>query len=503
MLRTLIASFRVQPKSLFKLCTVEVWERFGFVTTVALTALFFASPVSEGGLGWSNSDTLVWLGYYTALLFMLPVCGGVFADRLLGHHNAIRIGGVLMAAGYFGLGCTPYILNLTGLDASVLKRIFEEAGLAIAHPSPNPAVWDKAIQAVSAEFPVKGPSHDEKVRLIYIAQTVFMGLSFMLVAIGNALFKPSISAAVGALYSPGDTRRDAGFTLFWTFINLGSFLAYTVGGGIAEHFGWNLGYFVAFAGMIAGLTYFSIIKSELADSQSGRHKKTPSDPSAKLTKQEWLRLAAALILTAFAVVFMATHAQLLGLISLFVQQEIDRTIAGFDVPTLWVTSANPIVILLFAPLVAILWDRLAQTGRNPSFVSKFVIALVILAAGEFVLVLAVQHIGAGSTAFWFVIVAIIAISLAEIPLQPIGLSMMSVLSPKRFVALMIGIWLLSMAIASVIAGNVGALASAHGLKAIFLWSGISCTIAAVILFSLRELLLHWMDMKESEAIDDR
>jgi len=501
-LSALISSFRVQPKALFKLCTVEVWERFGFVTTVALTALFFASPVTEGGLGWNNADTLLWLGYYAALLFMLPVIGGTVSDRLTGHHNAIQIGGMMMAAGYFGLGCTPYVINLSGLDSSVLKQIFEGSGLAVAHPTPDPAAWDQAMDAVRTEFETNADGQIQRVKLIYFVQTALLGLSFLLVALGNALFKPSVSASVGALYEPGDSRRDGGFTLFWTFINLGSFLAYIVGGGIAERYGWNLGYFVACAGMTAALVYFWIIKSALPISRSGRHNKNAFDAPSKLTRREQLRLVSALILTAFAVVFMATHAQLLGLISLFVQQDVDKTIGGFDVPTLWVTSVNPVVILLFAPIAAIWWDRLGQTGRNPSFVSKFVLALVILAAGEFVLVLAAQQAGAGLTAFFLVVIAIVALSLAEIPLQPIGLSMMSVLSPPRFVAMMIGIWLLSMAIANIIAGNVGALASVYGLQPVFFWSGVACAVTAVVLFSLRGRLLGWMALEEQSETAD-
>lgn len=498
MLGHLISSFRTQPRALFRLCTVEVWERFGFVTTVALTALYFASPIASGGLGWTNADALLWLGYYAAFLFTLPILGGWVADHWIGHRSAIQIGGVMMAVGYFGLGCVPYLLYLTGLEPAGLKAVFSDAGLAMAHPVPGDEAWARMYAGVADTFDEGESSPMAAIRAAYLAQTVLLAFSFLLIAAGNALFKPSVSATVGALYEPGDARRDGGFTLFWTFINAGSFLAYIVGGAVGERLGWNIGYFVAFAGMCAGLIYFWRIRHTLPVSVPGRQAHLTPDPPRKLTRQETLRIVAALILTAFAIVFNASHAQILGLINLFVQQDVDKTIGGFDVPTLWVTAINPIVILCLAPIVAVIWDRLGKVGRNPSFVMKFVIALTALAIGEFILFIAAgQAEGPEQAAIMLVIFAIMAMSFAEIPLQPIGLSMMSALSPRRFVGLLIGVWLFGMAIASGIAGNVGALASVYGLQAIFFWSGASCLLAAALLFALRRPLLGWMSLDDA------
>lgn len=198
-------------------------------------------------------------------------------------------------------------------------------------------------------------------------------------------------------------------------------------------------------------------------------------------------------MTAFAVVFNANHLQLLGLVGLFMLQDVDRSVSGFEVPTLWITALNPVVILLLAPFAAMLWEGLARRGRNPSAPAKFAMALFLLAAGELVLVLAaMQADGSTKAALVVVVVAVIVMSVAEIPLQPIGLSMVTSVTPPRLVGLMIGVWLLNYGIGGGIGNALGSLASTIGIKTVFAIGAASCLLAGALVLALRRTLGAWL-----------
>lgn len=489
-----------QPAALLKLCFVEMWERLGFVTLMALAALYFASPVATGGLGWSNADALLYVGYFAALLMTLPMLGGWVADNILGIKRAILVGGAMMAAGYLALGILPSVFLTTGLDGPTRAAIFEEAGLAFVRPEPQLAAWEHVSSAVAARVgDERADSIVTSLRLAYTVQSFVFVIAFILVACGNALFKPSVSAAVGALYSPGDLRRDGGFTLFWTFINAGSLLAYVVGGWVGETFGWNFGFLVAFLGMAAGLTYYLYVQRQLPEPPR-TNRSFARVSRRELTLQERGRMRAIVIMISFAVVFHVCHGQIYGLIGLFVLQDVDRNIAGLEIPALWVTSLNPLVILALAPPTALLWDYLGRRGSNPSFASKFVMALVLLAIGQLVMLLAALDAqGPQRAALGWVVLAVIAMSVAEFPLQPIGLAMVTRLSPVNLVGLMIGAWLFGMAIAGAIGGNVGALASTYGLPPVFAGMAAACVAAAGGLMVLRRFLDRWMALSDTSA----
>jgi POT family proton-dependent oligopeptide transporter len=498
LIRTAIQNWRMQPRELFGLCMVEIWERFGFVTTMGLMVLFLASPVAEHGLGWANADALQLLAWFAAALFTSPMLGGWLADNVLGQRRAIFLGGVLMAAGYLGLGFSPYLLSLAEGDAGVLREIVAASGLALAQVPPDPVAWNiVASRLAAADAPVAGGI--EAFAVLYNAQAALIVGSLALVVSGNALFKPSVSTLVGQLYPAGDPRRDGGFTLFWTCINAGAFLAYIVGGAVSEGLGWNYGFLAASVGMLGGLAVFASIQRRLPRWVKPA-KPAAGAPVEKLTPEDGKRIGAILVMTAFAVIFNANHGQILGLVGLFLLQDVDRTIGAAEVPTLWVTALNPLLILLTAPLASVVWDALGRRGRNPSFPMKFAIALLVLALGQAILTLAaIDAIGPEKAALAWVVLAMVALSLAEIPLQPIGLSMVTLLTPPRLVSMMIGVWLLNYALGGWIGGMAGALASTYGPAQIFAIGAGSCLVAAALLIMLRGRLNTWMKIPAGPA----
>lgn len=489
------------PAGLLKLCFVEVWERFGFATTMALAVLYFASPVTGGGLGWSNADALLWLGYFAALLMTLPMFGGWAADAWLGNKRAILVGGCMMAVGYLAMGCLPYVFEFTGIDAHTLNQIFGDAGLALARPAPDALAWARVSAAIELRVGPQADAVIASVRTAYFVQTTILWLALLMVACGNALLKPNISATVGALYRPGDERRDGGFTLFWTFINAGSLLGYVIGGGVGESLGWNFGYLAAFLGMSSGLIYFLFVQRQLPDLNGSASKLNAAPKRASLTRHERRRTGAIVIMTAFAIVFHTCHGQLNTLIGLFLLQDVDRIVGTFEVPVLWVTAINPLVILILAPVAAMLWTYLGRRGRNPSALVKFVMALVCLAFALAIFAFAaVQAEGPQKAALVWIAIAVVIMSIAEFPLQPIGLSMVTRLAPAHLVGLMMGAWLFGMAVAYAIGGNVGALASIYGLVAAFSGMTIACLAAACGLLLTRGLLDRWMAIEPAEPV---
>ena len=493
MIRGALKTLRNQPAHLLKLCVVEMAERFGFVTMAGIMALFLVAPPAKGGLGWSNANALLLMAYYAVFLFATPLLGGWLSDRFIGPRRAIVIGGVMMALGYLCLGALPHVLTSPLGAGPQLAYLMFDAELPLAQFSPPPEAWQRLITSVESAFGAPYAALSlARVRLVYGVHTILFGAALALVVAGNALFKPNISALVGSLYSQSDSRRDSGFTLFWTFINVGLFFAYIIGGGLSERLGWNVGFLAAFAGMTCALIYFQIIVKRLpaAPKRTRPLSLAPVETSPAETRK---RVSAVLSMTAFAVVFNANHAQLLGLIGLFMLQDVDRFVAGFEVPTLWVTAINPIVILLLAPFAALLWEALARRGRNPSAPVKFAAALLLLAAGDLVLVVAaMQADGSTKAALAVVVVAVIAMSVAEIPLQPIGLSMVTSVTPPRLVGLMIGVWLLNYGIGGGIGNALGSLASTISVQTVFAVGAGSCLLASVLLLALRRTLVDWM-----------
>ena len=498
MVAGVLQSWRDQPRALFGLCVTEMWERFGFVTMTALKLLFLVSPVAAYGLGWAKSDAFMVLAWVSIAIYMAPLAGGWLSDTLLGPRRSILLGGALMACGYLGLGLVPYALTI-GSELP-LRAIVASEGLALGQFVPDPAALARVATRIAALTGADPARELASFRTLYRLQSILLVGAISLVVVGNALFKPSVSSLVGSLYTAGDARRDGGFTLFWTCINVGSFLAMIIGGGVGERFGWHLGFFCAAVGMLGGLVVFLRVNRTLPTWVKPRRARLEA-PEASLDAADRRRLAAILLMIVFAVIFNANHGQIYGLVSLFILQDVDRSVGSFELPALWITSLNPLLILLTAPATAALWDILGKRGRNPSFASKFALALALLTLGQGLLTSAAFAAqGPAQASIMWVGLGIILLSLAEIPLQPIGLAMVTRLTPARLVSTMIGVWLLNYAFAAWL-GNMVASRSEHlGLPAIFALGTLSCAVATALLLVLKRPLDRWMVPAEAEPL---
>src|SRR3954469_1970027 len=188
------------PRGLSTLFFTEMWERFSYYGLRPLLVLFMSAAIAQGGYGFDRTTASAIVGIYGAFVYLMSLPGGWIADRLLGLRRAIFIGACLISAGHISIG-------LSGLAGAGNGKI-----------------------------------------------PFFLGL--ILIVLGTGLLKPNISAIVGDLYPEGGARRDAGFSMFYMGINVGSFLGQIVAGALGEKVGWHWGFGAAGVGMAAGLLTF-------------------------------------------------------------------------------------------------------------------------------------------------------------------------------------------------------------------------------------------------------
>ncbi len=428
-------SFFGQPRGLMTLFLTEMWERFSYYGMRAILVLFLVDTVQNGGLGLSTATAASIYAIYNAMVYMLAIPGGWIADRLWGARRTVLIGAIVIAAGHY-------------------------------------------VMALPAE------------------STIWIGLAA--IAVGTGLLKPNISAMVGALYSETDTRRDAGFSIFYMGINLGAFIAPLITGWLGENVSWHAGFLVAAIGMTLALVQYVLGASTLPESSSRASRPATSDERRRVLRTSLLWLAAAAVLLAIdmsfgwfeldhvinaltvlavavpivyfvvmfrtpglthteisrlrafiwifvaATVFWMIYDQAGSLLNIFAQDKVDRDVLGFEFPASWYQSVNPVLILALAPVFAWLWTYLGS--RQPSTPVKFGMALWGIALSFVIMALA----GAAASddtlisPLWLLAVYFVQ-TVAELLLSPTGLSVSTKLAPARFTGQVLGIWFLATA----------------------------------------------------------
>lgn len=424
------------PKGLYLLFTVEMWERFSYYGMRALLIFYLTKSWLDGGLGYDEQTGNLIYGFFTGFVYFTPLIGGWLADHKIGQRMAISIGAFTMMAGEFCL-------------ASSQSRYSLMAGL-------------------------------------------------ILLIIGNGFFKPNISTIVGQLYSPTDLRRDQGFTLFYMGINVGALFSPLVTGTLAVHYGYNTGFLAAGIGMLIGQIFYLSLGNRLLGNAGKRlHKDKSLSPEAStppLTKVEKDRTKVILITTFFAIFFFASFEQAGSSLSLYTDKFIDRTIGNFEIPASWFQSVNPICIILFAPLFSILWRELARKKREPSLPVKMASGMLLQGLGFVLMVGAVLQRGDSSSelvkanVLWMLFMYLFS-TFGELCLSPIGLSMVSRLSPARLTSMLMGVWLASSFVANILAGQVAAMVGELGALKIFGSIAAVCfAIGGILLLLSRRLV---------------
>ena len=431
------------PRGLTYLFATEMWERFSYYGMRALLVLYMVKYLLEpqhagqvlglavfrsalefvfGPLDLQPLASQIY-GFYTGLVYLTPIAGGLLADRVLGQRRTVILGATLMAIGHFMMAFEPMFL---------------------------------------------------------------FALGFLI--LGSGAFKPNISTQVGALYAPGDRRRDHAFSIFYVGINLGAFLAPLVCGTLGEEFGWHYGFAAAGIGMTAALIIYLLAAPALPNDSFGKR----AAARAPMNREAWLSIGAIVALMLPVSLFWATYEQQGNTIVLFAEQYTDRHFFGAEIPVTWFQAFNPFMIFAFTPLVVALWHR--QGACEPSTVAKMAIGCFLNAAAYLVLA-AVAWIAGGGQASWLWLFAFfMVITVGELYLSPVGLSMVTKVAPPHLLSMMMGVWLATNFIAGFLSGYLGTFWSSmskdHFFLMLALISAAAGLMIALLYRPLRTILRH-------------
>jgi len=453
-------TFFGHPIGLRTLFLTEMWERMSYYGMRALLVLYMTGAVTgfNPGLGWSQVESQAIYGIYSGMVYFMVVPGGWIADNILGHQKAVLIGALIIALGHFTLA-------------------------------------------------------------IPIEQTFFLGLIF--VVLGTGLLKGNISTIVGQLYEGQDDKRDSGYTIFYMSINIGSTLGFLICSYLGEKIGWHWGFGAAGIGMAFGVIQYIKHRHLLGD--AGMHpNEMPDDKRKKMTTYLKVSLVGMLmvigaglfgfftidprffaeqfayfltiiaglyfvylflfaglnaaerknlillfLLFIGAAAFWSGFDQSAGSLNIFARDYTDLSIVGYEIPVGWLQFANPVIVVLFAPIFAGIWAQLARKNLDPSLPIKFAIGLLFMALSFLIMIVAVNiALESSPVGMQWLLLTYLFQTWGELALSPIGLSAFSRYGPKRYMGQMFGLWFLASAIGGVLAGLLGGEALDGGLETI-------------------------------------
>ncbi|MEX0735180.1 MAG: peptide MFS transporter [Steroidobacteraceae bacterium] len=428
------------PRGLVLLSVTELWERFSFYGVRGLLVLFLIGPSASGGLGWTESAALRFLGWFVGVSFLFPVLGGWLADRWIGTSRAVLTGGCVLIAGYGALAAVAFIADGANSELAI----------------------DGAVLVV----------------LLYG--------STALIGVGTGLFKPNVTVLVGRLYSRADPKRDEAFLIFYLAMNLGVVLCFFVIGTLGEGVSWWSGFAAAAVAMMISMAGYVAFRHRLSpsrtlESEAGTDLESTSGP---LSSEERRRIQLIAILWLFAVLFWAGFEQMAGSLNLFAARFTDRTIGDFVVPATWFQSLNPFFIIVLVPCIAMLWQRLGRSGLQLQAHSKFAIGLSAMAIAFVVMTIAASHVGSDGarvSGMWL-ITAYFLITLGELSLWTTSLAFVTKFAPARYSGLAVGLWYLALALGGFLAGWIGSLGGGSSMSIVFSGLGGAFAAAALVLF---------------------
>lgn len=509
------------PPSLFILFFTEMWERFSYYGMRALLVLFLISSISDDGWGWERKDALQLYAWYTGLVYITPILGGLIADKLLGYRKAVILGALIMTIGHASMA----------LESSVF---------------------------------------------------FYIGLGCLI--IGNGLFKPNISSIVGQLYTRNPEKKDAAYTIFYMGINAGAFLGILLCGYIGEKVDWSYGFGLAGIFMLFGLLQFTfaqkifgnigltpkakaqIDKDAVNYAENNAFQQPMDDDAVVPAHINRDRIIVISVFAFFTIFFWWAFEQAGGSMTVFAESYTNRALEGgsatmfkvvntlltvvpmliltyvlwnlfkrtfakyalsnmflgtsfviiwgiivwmlirefnaeaTEVPASWFGILNSFFIIAFAPLFSKMWE----SKYNPSGPVKFAIGLVLLGLGFAILAYGSLTIPQGakvaSVSMIWLILAYLFHTLGELCISPVGLSYVSKLAPVKLVGLMFGIWFVANFIANFTAGITGsyidAITEKYNMATFFLIFTLIPIAAGLVMLALNPMLkkkMHGVD----------
>jgi len=480
------------PIGLKTLFFTEMWERMSYYGMRGILVLFMTASISNGGLDFSNASASAIYGIYAAAVYLATLPGGWIGDNILGQQKTILYGGIVIMFGH----------------------------LFLAIPNMN-----------------------------------FFYLGLIFVVIGTGLLKPNISAIVGGLYENNPSMREAGFTIFYMSINLGSILGFFICGYLGENIGWHYGFGAAGIGMFLGILQYKLTVKSLgkigleptslisAETKNIYKKVTffisfitlvlilsgllgywKMDPVplaniltiiiasislayflyiyflGKLSQEERKKIIMIFTLFIGAALFWSGFDQGGSSFNIFAKEYTDRVIFGWEYPASWLQILNPLFVVILAPFMSYLWIFLGKRMLDPSLPFKFGLGLIFMAIGFIVIAIGAQvALSQGLAGAKWLLLTYLFHTIGELILSPIGLAAISSLSPKRFIGQMMGVWFLASSLGAILAGLISGQATNEGLSSmpnLFNQIAIISSCFGLLLILIARPLQNWVFKKD-------
>ena len=451
---------------LANLFSVELWERFSFYGMQGILLYYMYYSAADGGLGIDQATATGLVGAYGGAVYLSTILGGWLADRVLGSEKVLFYSAVLIMLGHISLAALPGI-----------------AGLAVG---------------------------------------------LVLVAFGSGGLKANATSLVGTLYSTQDTRRDAGFSIFYMGINIGGLAGPLLTGLAWDTWGFHFGFGLAAAGMAIGLVQYALTRHRLPESAHAVANPLPRRQypkmagigaaavvvialafitglvtaenlapvmagaavvasvsyfvvilrSRKVGAEERSRVYSFMPLFIASAAFWALFQQQFTVVALYADTQLDRTLFGWEMPPSWVQSINPVFIIIFAGVLAALWKKLGS--RQPSSPLKFAVGLALMGVA-FLAFIPFSGGGPASTPLLGLAFILLLFTLAELFLSPIGLSVATKLAPEAFRTQMVALFFLSVSLGTTLAGWLAGFYSTETEVSYFAFSGVTAIVLGVAL----------------------
>jgi proton-dependent oligopeptide transporter, POT family len=327
-----------------------------------------------------------------------------------------------------------------------------------------------------------------------VAESMFLvGLFFLIV--GNGCFKPNLATQVGGLYPPGDPRLDRAYSIYYMGVNLGAFFAPLVCGTLGQRFGWGYGFAAAGVGMVCGLIFYLWGQKFLAEDSLTRSKKTHTE-KAPLTSREWKVIVALMVLVVINALFWAVYEQQGNTLQIFADRNADWHVLGFEMPSTWFQSVNPMFIFALTPLLIPFWGWQSKHGKEPGSISKMALGCTMLGV-SFLPLIYIAH-GMGETeriSFLWLVGSTFILTFGELYLSPIGQSLVAQVAPPSLVSMLMGMWFLSNFIGNYFTGYLGTFYEKMSREMFFVMLGGLGLIAGAAIFALGKPLRNAMGRK--------
>jgi POT family proton-dependent oligopeptide transporter len=426
------------PRGLTYLFTVEMWERFSYYGMRALLVLYMVKHLFQP----ERAETVI--GYATLKSTFEFAFGPLGVQPLASHAYGLYTGLV-----YF----TPILGGLVA-DRWLGQR--------------RTVVLGAALMALG--------------HFMMAFEALFLFALFTLI-LGNGAFKPNISTQVGALYAPGDPRRDRAFSIFYVGINLGAFLAPLVCGTLGEEIGWHYGFAAAGVGMTVGLVIYLFASRTLPPDV--RAQRLAAGDERPFGRDEWRAILALCVLTVPVTFFWATYEQAGNTIALWADGHTDRRVIGaLEIPVTWFQAFNPFMIFAFTPFLVALWARQAARGREPSSVTKMAYGCFYNAAAHMILFAAAFSAGVGKASWLWIAGYFVVLTIGELYISPTSLSLVTKVAPARVLSMMMGVWLATSFTGGFLAGYLGSFWSGMAKSDFFLMIAIIAALAGTAIMAV-------------------